>query len=169
MPISAADLIAYFQLRPLNIEGGYYRETYRSADHLPAAGLPGRYQTEKSACTAIYYLLTPETFSVLHRLPTDEIFHFYLGDSVEMLLLHPDGNGREVVLGSDFRGGQELQFVVPRGVWQGCRLRAGGRFALLGVTVAPGFDFSDFEAGRRDDLLKSHPRYAEPIALLTHP
>src|SRR5207245_2095434 len=108
---------------------------------LPAASLPARYGTDRWAGTAIYYLLTPDTFSALHRLPTDEVYHFYLGDPVEMLQLWPDGSGRVGTLGQDVRAGQLLQVIVPRGVWQGSRLRPGGAFALLGTTMAPGFDF----------------------------
>src|SRR5947207_10432471 len=118
---TADELIALLDLRPLPLEGGYYRETYRSADVLPAPALPAHYGTDKSAGTAIYYLLTPDTFSALHRLPTDEVYHFYLGDAVEMLQLWPDGSGSVVTLGQDVRAGQLLQTVVPRGVWQGSR------------------------------------------------
>src|SRR5438309_5994853 len=128
--LTAARLLELLDLRPLPGEGGYYRETHRSADRVPFAGRAGG----KSAGTAIYYLLTPETFSALHRLPTDEVYHFYLGDPVEMLQLWPDGTGRVVSLGQDVRAGHLLQAVVPRGVWQGSRLYSGGAFALLGTT-----------------------------------
>src|SRR5262245_48991382 len=111
--LSAEQIIAALRLQPLPLEGGYYRETYRSADTLPAAALPPHYGRDKSAATAIYYLLTPDTFSALHRLPTDEVFHFYLGGPVRMLHLSPDGDGREVVLGPDILAGQQLQTVVP--------------------------------------------------------
>src|SRR2546423_15381517 len=97
--LTAEQLIARLQLRPLPLEGGYFRETYRSADQLSAAALPEGYGRDKAAGTAIYYLLTPETFSALHRLPTDEVFHFYAGDPVLQLQLWPDGSGREIVLG----------------------------------------------------------------------
>src|SRR5581483_11176343 len=100
-----------------------------------------------AAATAIYYLLTPDTVSAMHRLATDEIFHFYLGDPVEMLQLRPDGSHRVAILGPDLDAGQRPQIVVPRGVWQGARLVPGGRFALLGTTVAPGFDYADYETG----------------------
>jgi predicted cupin superfamily sugar epimerase len=164
--LTADELIALLDLKPLPLEGGYYRETYRSADVLPAAALPARYGTDKSAGTAIYYLLTSDTFSALHRLPTDEVYHFYLGDPVEMLQLWPDGSGRVVTLGQDVRAGQLLQAVVPRGVWQGSRLRAGGTFALLGTTMAPGFDFADFEAGERRKLVARYPDHAPLIQVL---
>ena len=103
----------------------------------------------------------------MHRLQSDEIFHFYLGDPVEMLQLSPDGTGQTVVLGSDLRVGMQPQVVVPRGVWQGSRLVAGGKFALLGCTVAPGFDFADYEHGRRTDLIRLYPQFREKIVALT--
>jgi predicted cupin superfamily sugar epimerase len=167
--LTADELIAFLHLQPLPGEGGYYRETYRSADRLPAAGLPGRYHADKSAATAIYYLLTPDMVSALHRLPTDEIFHFYLGAPVQMLQLWPDGRGRVVFLGPDLEAGQSPQVVVPRGVWQGSWLAPGGSFALLGTTMAPGFDFTDYEAGDRARLTAQYPNYAEPISRLTSP
>ncbi len=116
---------------------------------------------------AIYYLLAPGTISAMHRLQSDEIFHFYLGDPVEMLQLSADGTGQMIMLGSDLRAGQQPQVIVTRGVWQGSRLVAGGKFALLGCTVAPGFDFADYEHGRREDLIGSHPQFREKIVALT--
>ena len=163
---TAQEIIELLRLQPLPHEGGYYRETYRSDDQLPAASLP-RYGRDKAAGTAIFYLLTPETFSVLHRLPTDEVFHFYLGDPVEMLQLYPDGRGQTLTLGPDLFAGQSPQVVVPRGVWQGSRLVSGGSFALLGTTMAPGFDFTDYEAGERDALAAQYPAFADWIRQLT--
>jgi predicted cupin superfamily sugar epimerase len=156
--LSAAEVIALLDLKPLPREGGYYRETYRSAEQLP-----GR---DKSISTAIYYLLTPDTFSALHRLPTDEVFHFYLGDPVTMLQLGPDG-GRLLTLGTDLAAGQRPQLVVPAGVWQGSFLSPGGKFSLLGTTMAPGFDFTDYEAGDRARLSGEYPGFAELIRKLT--
>src|SRR5262249_996461 len=106
---TAQQIIALLDLKPLPREGGYYRETYRAPESL----------RERSLCTAIYYLLTPDTFSALHRLPVDEIFHFYLGDPVQMVQLHPDGTGRILTLGPNLSAGQSPQVVVLGGVWQG--------------------------------------------------
>lgn len=142
-------------------------ETYRSDERIAPAALPARYAGPRSFGTAIYYLLTAETFSAMHRLASDEIFHFYLGDPVEMLQLFPDGSGRIVTLGQDLQEGMRPQVVVRKGVWQGSRLVSGGRFALLGTTVAPGFDFADYEHGRRADLLRSHPAFRDLILSLT--
>jgi predicted cupin superfamily sugar epimerase len=164
--MTAEEVITALDLRPLPREGGYYRETYRSADVLPASALGPHYPTPKAAGTAIYYLLTPDTFSALHRLPTDEVFHFYLGGSVRMLQLFPDGGGRVVTIGTDIRAGEQPQLVVPRGVWQGSWL-AGGPFALLGTTMAPGFDGADYEPGRRDELTRVYPDFADLVRQLT--
>lgn len=163
---TAEQLIARLHLQPHPREGGYFRETYRCDETFGPGSLPERYGAPRAAGTAIYYLLTPNTYSALHRLQSDEVFHFYLGGPVRMLQLHPDGTGRTVVLGADVLAGQEPQVVVPRGVWQGSYLEEGD-FALLGCTVAPGFDYADYEDGRRDELTRAYPRFAELIARLT--
>lgn len=168
---TAEDLIRRLHLQPLPREGGWYRESYRSSLKLPADVLAPRYRPARSAGTAIYYLLTLDTFSALHRLPTDEVFHFYLGDPVEMLQLGPtpqDG-GRVVTLGSDILAGQQVQTVVPAGVWQGSMLRAGGTFSLMGTTMTPGFDFADYQAADRNALIAAFPNFAERISRLCPP
>lgn len=163
-------LIELLQLEPLSGEGGLYRETYRAHEMIPVDALPERYQkTPKPASSAIYYLLThaPDSFSALHRLLTDEIYHFYLGDPVEMLMLHPDGAGEWATLGQDVLAGQRVQLVVPAGSWQGSRVRAGGRYALMGTTMAPAFDHADYEHGDREALAEAYPAFAETIRRLT--
>ena len=156
-------------LQPLAREGGFYAEAYRSRETLAATCLPDRYSGERCFGTAIYFLLTPETFSALHRLKSDEIYHFYMGDPVETLALRADGSGEVLALGSDLYGGARPQAVIPAGAWQGSRLRAGGKFALLGTTVAPGFEFSDFELGSREFLLAKYPDFSGMIRELTRP
>ncbi len=165
--MTAEELIRHLDLQPHPKEGGYFRETYRSAESCPS--LPTRYIGPRSAGTAIYYLLTPSTYSALHRLQTDEIFHFYLGGPMRMLQLSPDGTGRTIVLGRDVLAGQQLQEIVPRGIWQGSVLEPGGSFALVGCTVAPGFDYVDYEAGDRRTLLAQYPAHADLIRRLTPP
>jgi predicted cupin superfamily sugar epimerase len=164
--MSPEDIIRALNLAPLPEEGGYFRETYRADEATDADALPARYGRAKTHATAIYYLLTPDTVSALHRLPSDEVWHFYAGDPVEMLQLFPDGGGRLIVIG-DFVKGFEPQIVAPRGVWQGSRLLPRGRWALLGTTVAPGFDFADYEGGRRKDLERDYPSFADRIRALT--
>lgn len=166
---SARQIIEALGLQPHPIEGGFFRETYRSAGSIPAAHLPAAYRNDATRPfgTAIYYLLTADTFSEMHRLPTEEVFHLYLGGPVRMLQLHPDGSGREVLIGSDVLDGQSPQVVVPPRVWQGSRLDSGVDFALLGATMAPGFDYADYEQGRRVELTEQYPTYAEAIRQLT--
>ena len=158
-------LLRYLRLEPLPIEGGYFRQTWSSGD---LVSVPG-YDSPRPAGTAIFYLLTsaPDSFSALHRLATGEIYHFYLGDPVEMLLLAEGAPGRRVILGPDLLGDQHVQYIVPRSVWQGSRLIPGGRFALLGATMAPGFDARDFTLGRRQELLPRFPEHAALIRELT--
>lgn len=167
--LDARRVIELLDLVPHPEEGGFFREIYRAKDSIAAEALPAGYDGPRSLSTAIYYLLTPETFSEMHRLRSDEIFHFYLGDPVEQLQLFPDGSGRKVVLGPDLEHGQILQGVVPAGVWQGARLLPGGAhgWALVGATVAPGFDFADYEAHGRAELEAAYPVFAEDIARLT--
>ena len=165
--LMADQIITLFNLKPHPEEGGYFVETYRSSETLSEKALPSRYRGIRSFGTAIYYLLTPETFSAMHRLQSDEVFHFHLGESVEMLQLWPDGSGTVIKMGSDIVNGMQPQVIIPRGVWQGARLIKGGRFALLGTTVSPGFDLADYESGRRDELVKSYPQYQHLITALT--
>jgi predicted cupin superfamily sugar epimerase len=165
--VTADEIIACLGLRPLPIEGGYYRETFRADEQLAAPGLPARYPGARSLSTAIYYLLTPDTCSALHRLRSDEIYHFYLGDPVELLLLFPDGRGERHRLGTDLRAGERPQLLAPRGAWQGSRLLPGGRVALLGTTVSPGFELADFEAGARAQLLVAYPSFRAEIEALS--
>ncbi len=160
--LRAAEVIALLHLKPLPLEGGFYRETYRASARLPGEPSP-------SLSTAIYYLLTPDTCSALHRLPTDEVYHFYLGGPVELLMLLPSGASQVVVLGNDLQAGQQPQWVVPAGVWQGSRLLPGADFALLGTTMAPGFEFSDYEAGAREPLLNAYADQSARIVALTAP
>jgi predicted cupin superfamily sugar epimerase len=112
-------------------------------------------------------LLTPDTFSAMHRLPGDEMFHFYLGDPVEMLQLKPDGSVETLLLGQDITSGMRLQHVVPGNVWQGSRLVPGGAYALLGTTMSPGFEYEDYETGNRAQLSQQFPDFAAKIAALT--
>lgn len=168
--ITADQIKTLLHLTPHPEEGGFFVETYRSTETISETALPSRYKGVRAFGTAIYYLLTPQTFSLIHRLGSDEIFHFYFGDPVEMLQLWPDQSGRVLILGSDMINGMRPQVVVPRGVWQGARLLKDGKFALLGTTVSPGFEFADYESGRRDQLVDAYPRFRDFIIALTkHP
>jgi len=159
--MTADEIKALLRLEPHPVEGGFFRRTYTSAGtvELPRGV---RYQG-----TAIYYLLEPGTFSEMHRLDSDEIFHFYLGDPVEMLQLYADGRSAVFTLGPDLAAGQHVQLVVPAGVWQGTRLAGEGKVALLGCSVTPGFDFADYRGGSYAKLSEKWPAEAERIRKLT--
>jgi len=162
---SARRIIELLDLAPLPAEGGYFRETYRSGEKIPSDALPGRYQSRdcgRSHSTQIYFLLGPGVYSLMHLVQSDEVFHHYAGDSVEQLQIYPDGSIKVVDIGSDLEGGERPQVVVPRGVWQGCRIRKMDRnnrdrpragYALLGCTVSPGFEWADFRLGSRAEML----------------
>jgi predicted cupin superfamily sugar epimerase len=159
--MTAQEVIERLSLRPLDPEGGYFIESYRSTEQLSMQRGP------RALSTSIYYLLTSTTRSRLHRLASDEIWHFYLGDPVEMLQLFNEGEGRIVKLGPALNAGQYCQVLVPRGTWQGARVAAGGQWALMGCTVSPGFEFADFELGGREELLAKYPDFQTWIVALT--
>ena len=159
--MTAQEIIARLELKPHPVEGGYFRRTYTSQQTVQLE------RGERAQGTAIYYLLEPGTFSEMHVLESDELFHFYLGDAVDMLQLWPDGTARVVVVGPDLAAGQAVQHLVPAGVWQGTRLLAGGTVALLGCSVCPGFDFADYRNGSYAELAERWPGEAERIRALT--
>jgi predicted cupin superfamily sugar epimerase len=167
--MTAEQIINFFSMKPLLNEGGWFVETYRAKKILTQAALGIGYSGPRSFVTAILYLLTTDAFSALHRLKSDEIFHFYLGDPVTMLQLHPDGSSRIITLGNDILKGQKIQMLVPSDAWQGTFVSPGGKFALLGCTVAPGFDSADYEQADRKKLLKQYPEHKELIIRLTRP
>ncbi len=160
--MTAEEIKALLGLEPHPVEGGWYRRTYTSQSHVE---LP---RGVRAQGTAIYYLLEAGSFDEMHMLASDEIFHFYLGDPVEMLLLYPDERGSVVLsFGPDLLAGQQPQILVPAGVWQGERLVEGGKVALFGCTVTPGFDFADYQSGSYTELAAGWPAEAERIRKLT--
>jgi predicted cupin superfamily sugar epimerase len=166
--IDAKDLIAKLDLKPLPEEGGYYRETYRSdSGRVPASAFNIDAQSTRVASTGIYYLVVPESFSALHRVKSDEMFHFYSGDPVEMIQIDEKGNLERFNIGPNIFAGEVPQVLVRRGVWQGLRLKTGGKWALMGTTVAPGFEFEDFEVGIRETLINQFPQLRNDIIRFT--
>lgn len=165
---SAQQLIEHFKMEKIPQEGPWFTLTYRSDIVLPQSALPSRYDGPRAAGNAIVALATREDFSALHRLKTDETWHYYGGDPLQMLILHPDGGGEIVVLGPDVIHGQKVQQVVPAGSWQGAiPLGNETAYTLFGDTLTPGFEYSDFEMGYRSELQLSHPAFTQEIVRLT--
>ena len=153
MKLDAEYIIKKLALKP-HPEGGYYREIYRSEEKINSLALPKRYGGDRNFSTSIYYLLKEGEYSRLHRLKSDEIYHFYLGASVEIILIYPNGKIETRILGNNLERGESPQIIVPKNVWQGLRLVGNGRFSLMGTTVSPGFDYNDFELGDEKKLQK---------------
>ncbi len=154
--IDPRELVHRLNLSP-HPEGGYYAETYRSAGVVPAAALPLGYGGDRAYSTAIMYLLLEGQISKLHRLRQDEVWHFYHGGPLRLVTIDPEGRAGEVILGPDIAGGQRPQFAVPAGTWFGAAPRPGAVYSLTGCTVAPGFDFADFEMAAPAELKKAFP------------
>lgn len=148
-------------------EGGYFRETYRSDEILDADQLPDRYDTAHSFSTAIYYLLKGNQFSAFHRLKSDEVWHFYAGSSLTIHIISEAGEYAQIKLGDDFNAEEIFQAVIPAGSWFGATVDDKSSFTLVGCTIAPSFDFSDFELGNREKLLKQFPQHRAIIERLT--
>ncbi len=159
--MTADEIKTLLKLDPHPVEGGFFRRTYTSTGTVV---LPRGVRAQGSA---IYYLLEPGSFSELHVLDSDEIFHFYLGDPAEMLHLYPDGSSAVFTLGQDLEAGQHVQLLVRAGVWQGMRLIGDGKLALVGCTVTPGFNYADYKNAKRAELVEKWPGQAERIRTLT--
>ncbi len=166
LPITPETLIKLYNLDP-HPEGGYFKETYRDLKQIPQNALPKQFGGDRSLSTAIYFLIPEGKKSHLHRIKSDEIWHFYLGGSMTLVQIHPDGKLEKTILGQDVQNGQKLQHVVPAGTWFGAFPNTGSGYSFVGCTVAPGFDFADFEMGKRDELLRIFPQVQEEINLLT--
>jgi predicted cupin superfamily sugar epimerase len=149
-------LIEHYHLQPLLVEGTLFASTYRS---------PQEYENGKPVGTAIIAIYSDEPYSVsmFHRLKYDEVWHFYGGDPLRLILLYPDGSSRDVIMGSDPLKGQLVQFMIPAGVWQAGHMMDGGTYSLFGCTVAPGFTDDIFEGGQRQQLLSTYPDRAADI------
>ena len=158
--LTVAELIERFRLEPLPLEGGFFVETWR-----------GEERDGRPAGTSILVLLAEarDQFSALHRLPIPEVWHYHLGDPIQMLLLQPDGTSVVVWLGPEIGSGHVLQQVVPARTWMGARVRPGGKWSSFGATMAPGFVPADYEAGDGDALVAAYPERAELIRALWRP
>lgn len=165
----AKQLIEHYKMEKIPVEGAWFHVTYGSTEKIAGEALPPRFGSPRTLSGAIYALVTREDFSAMHKLKTDELWHFHIGDPIELLLLHPDGRDEVVVLGVDVLAGQHPQFTVPAGVWMGARPIKAAReaYGFFGTTMAPGFDYADFEPGYRDELQKAYPARKSLIAELT--
>ena len=148
-------------------EGGHYRVTYQSSLTIVQDALPSIFQGGRSASTAIYFLLAQTDFSAFHRIASDELWHFYAGSALIVYVIDPAGNCSEMHLGDAPEAGEVFQGVVKAGCWFASRLKSPAAFALVGCTVAPGFDFADFEMAKRSDLVAAYPRHRTLIEELT--
>jgi len=157
--------IKHLELLP-HPEGGYYKETYRSSETIASVALPDRFEGDRSFSTAIYFLLRSEDRSVFHRIKSDEVWHFYQG-SLLLIYVLQENELKIIKLGSDVEKGESLQVVIPANCWFGAHVAQQNSFALCGCTVAPGFDFRDFEMADRQDLLKKYPGFEKEIIRLT--
>lgn len=144
-------------------EGGYYVETYRSPETMSQDSLPERFRGTRSFCTAIYFLLVGDEFSSFHRIQADEIWHYYHGDPVEVIMIDENGEFSKVLVGPDWDSGQHFQYTVKAGTWFASRCAKNTGFSFVGCTVAPGFDFADFELAKRDELVARHPQHRDLI------
>ncbi|HEY6008256.1 MAG TPA: cupin domain-containing protein [Geobacteraceae bacterium] len=164
-------LAADYWISALNLvrhpEGGYYRETYRSAETISGTALPGRFGGDRAFATAIYFLLSGDDFSALHRIKADELWHFHTGSPLTVHRISAEGAYDRLRLGSDPLRGEAFQGTVAAGTWFGASIDEPAGYALVSCTVAPGFDFADFALGRRADLLHAFPHLRGVIERLT--
>ncbi|MDW7693612.1 cupin domain-containing protein [Flammeovirgaceae bacterium SG7u.111] len=148
-------------------EGGYFKQTYISNEKIDKEALPDRYAGKRAFSTAIYFLIESGNFSAFHKIASDELWHFYYGDSMVVHIIHPDGAREDIHLGSNADEGEVFQAVVPAGTWFGSRMKEGNEYALVGCTVAPGFDFEDFELAKYNELTATYPEHEALISKLT--
>lgn len=164
---TADEIMDALQLIPLEPEGGYFKEVYRSDETIEKSALPKRFLGNRTLSTSIYYMIRKGMKSTAHCLKADEIWHFYLGGPLTLIEITTDGKVKKTTMGNDLKNKQELQHVFRRGTVFGAHLNKGVEYALIGATVAPGFDYEDFEMPSREELLKRFPNAAEAIELLT--
>ncbi|MCX6318649.1 MAG: cupin domain-containing protein [Bacteroidetes bacterium] len=161
-------LITQYQLEP-HPEGGWYRQTYKSSEIVAGNALPERFGGGRPFSTAIYFLLEQGNFSAFHRIKSDECWHFYAGDALEVFVLLPDSTLQIITLGNDAAKGQLFQYIVPAKCWFASRPANGSQYCFVGCTVSPGFDFADFELAAADELAAAYPQHEALIRSLTRP
>ncbi|MBZ9628553.1 cupin domain-containing protein [Psychroflexus sp. CAK1W] len=148
-------------------EGGYFKETYRSEITIPGSSLPLEFESARSVSTCIYFMLTSDEFSAFHKVNQDEAWHFYTGDTISLHMISPEGYYSNIKIGSDFSSDETPQFIVPAQHWFAAEIENNEGFALVGCTVAPGFDFNDFELAEQEQLQNKFPKHSDLIKKLT--
>lgn len=164
--LNAKTIVNKLELLP-HPEGGYFKEVYRSNEIIKNNTLPERFSGDRNFGTSIYYLLEKKQFSTFHKLKSDETWHFYYGSPLLLHVLDENGNYKKIILGNDLAKNQVFQFTVLRNCWFAAEVSDKNSFSLIGATVAPGFDFSDFEIGKREELILKFPEYKELIKKLS--
>ena len=164
--INAAGWIEKLKLEP-HPEGGYFRQTYKSDLMVPVTALPAGFGGPRAVSTGIYFLLEGDNFSALHRLRSDEMWHFYAGSALAVHMISPEGEHSVISLGTDLEAGQVPQAVVPAGCWFASHVADWKSWALVGCTVAPGFEFAEFELGKWEELVQEFPQHREIVRRLT--
>jgi uncharacterized protein len=162
LELTIDEIVAHYQMLP-HPEGGYYKETYRSAEWIHQYGLPDRFDGNRYFGTAIYFLLDQGNYSAFHRIKSDETWHFYAGQTLEIFVLHDNGELQIIQLGNQIQKGETFQATVPAGAWFASRPAANTSFSLVGCTVAPGFDFEDFELAKAEELVELFPQHTRLI------
>ena len=160
------NIINKLELQP-HPEGGYFRETYRSDGIISQEHLGSEFVGDRNYCTAIYFLLTSDTFSAFHKINQDEMWHFYKGSPLTLHMISPEGDYSKVSIGNNIENDEVLQFVVPATYWFAAEVIADNSYALVGCTVSPGFDFRDFEMPNRETLIALFPQHSNVITKLT--
>lgn len=164
--MNAQSLIQYYQLQK-HPEGGYFAETYRSAELISEQSLPNRFMGKRNIYTSIYFLIETGNFSAFHRIKSDEIWHFYQGSALEIFEIDETGKLSVTLLGSNIANNETFQYCVKAGRWFASRVTKGGTYSFVGCNVSPGFDFADFEMANREKLISEFPELSDVIKDLT--
>ena len=164
--MTVENLVKHLQLLP-HPEGGFYKEVYRSSETIAQTALPQRFPGERCFATSIYFLIEKNNFSALHKIKSDETWHFYAGDALEVIEIDEAGKLTSTSVGNKLENGEVFQYTVKANTWFGSRVKAGGNFSLVGCTVAPGFDFEDFEMAQRNELVSQFPQHKVVIEEMT--
>ncbi|HKB43766.1 MAG TPA: cupin domain-containing protein [Chitinophagaceae bacterium] len=163
--LTSDQMIQEYELQP-HPEGGWYKETYKSSEYIPAHALPERFSGDRIFSTAIYFFLRQNDFSAFHRIKSDECWHFYAGDPLVIYTIKQDGKLDIISLGNDISNGQLFQYIVPANCWFASKPAAGSNWCFVGCTVAPGFDFADFELADASTLSGIYPDHKSIILQL---